>query len=414
MFDSITMTFLTGPLRGHHFVLAQGHTFFGDENADVLLPLDTDAGNITLNVSHSGVYYLGTEPCWVGGESFGQTALPLNKVIDICGMIFIISSSNENVPDVDKVKLPGRKSSSQVIKRTPQWRFSMLMLSFLLISLLAGISYSFVHQETEIELVDRIGVQQWLSQQVTLEQNSQLVFQWLPDGVLKIDGHCSLTRELNNISAVLRANNVFYQLSASCDDQIINNIHYLLNRHGFKNIGMEFSKKTGAVKFIGDIKSDEHWRSFIKDLESAIEIKHWEVVRNSRREMHDLLKDIKAENLIGKISIERMQEKNIITGQISSQQKAALTRILKSDNTIANENLIFQSMPPQSASADIFPEPVVSIGGVKERGYIELSDGRRLQIGAMLLRDYEIVAIDSQLGIDVMNRENLLHYTPDF
>lgn len=406
----LTLKLLNGPMQGRSLRLPAGELTIGVGDTDLQLPLEEDVSRVTLRIADDGEVQLSESiPCWIEGRQRQNDRLPTGKIIDLAGVVFVLLPEGESfIPRRIPERLaPGRWRLSHLQRRV------VVCVALLVAVVLGGTAfYWWQHQESETEKMGRLGVQRWLAEQHRREELKTLGFEWLQDGTLRIYGQCRRQLPLTEVLQQLRIAGVFWRLETQCQDQLLDEVRQLLEQNGYQDVEVSDGHYPGEVRICGEIHADARWREVVKQLAEMDGLKRWSVSERSANQGRGLLEAIRQADLLGLVSLEKQGQRLIISGLLNPEQRKKLIAALKPFQL----EPIFQQISPRSTadSHQLFPQPVVSIGGNRRNPWLVLADGRRLQVGAMLNNEYEIVHIDPASGIDLFRRGSLLHLPSAF
>lgn len=403
---SLTLKLLNGSLQGRVLKLPEGPLTLGSGDVDLQVAFEQDISLVSLQVTESGVALVSPVSCWVEGRVFSGGILPVGRIIDLAGLGFVLLNDGESfIPRVIPERLaPGRWRLSRIQRRIMG---AVLLSATLLVGCIA--LYWWQHQETVAEQVDRLGVQRWLVKQHQTPALKTLGFDWLNDGTVRIYGECLKQDSLERVLQILRTKGVFWHLETLCQDRLVDDVSDLLSQNGYLHSEVLNGHWPGEVRIRGDIRDGKRWDSVVRELEVLPGLKHWDVVSsNTNREQW--LTILRASGFLGRLNMEKRDDRLIVSGLLSGQEQQHLQTVLQPILKSKRLRLILQNIPPRSAADDeIFPLPITSIGGSVADPYLTLTDGRRLQAGAVLNQGFEIANIDPQRGIDVYRDGQLLH-----
>jgi len=403
---ALTLKLLNGPLQGRSLNLPAGPLTLGLGDVDLQVAFDNGLSLVTLLVGEQGVRLQDAVPCWVEGRVFQGEQLPVGKIIDLAGQGMVLLNEGESfIPRRIPERLaPGRWRLSRLQRRI----VGAVLVGVLVITGCAAL-YWWQHQETVDEQVDRLGVQYWLAQQHQTQALRTLGFEWLGDGTVRIYGECLKQQALDNVLQILRSKGVFWHLETRCQDRLLDDVRDLLAQNGYQHAKVSNGHWPGEVRIRGDIHADERWNQVIRQFSELPGLKRWTVTGNHTNRAR-WLSAIRNAGLIGRLNMEKQNDRLVVSGLLSADEQQRLQQGLQSLLKEEHLTLIFQIIPPRSASGDdIFPLPIVSIGGGKASAWLTLTDGRRLQVGSVLRQGFEIAAIDPQRGVDVYRDGQLLH-----
>ncbi|MGL5968956.1 MAG: type III secretion system inner membrane ring subunit SctD [Kluyvera sp.] len=403
---NFTLKILNGVLQGRELALPTGPLTLGLGDVDLQVALDDGLTLITLLVGEQDICLQSPVPCWIEGRTYQGERLPTGKIIDLAGVAIVLLGPGESYTPrrIPERLAPGRWRMSRVQRQILRITVSSVVLLSACIAF-----YWWQHQETVSEQFDRLGVEQWLAKQHQTPDLRTLGFEWLGDGTVRIYGECRKQNSLDNVLQILRGKGVFWHLETRCQDRLQEDVRDLLSQNGYQHVELLSGKSPGEIRIRGNIRADERWDRVVHQLSELPGLKRWSVV-SSESSKERWLTTLRKAGFIGRVNMERRDDRLIVSGQLSDSEQLRLQQTLKTLLKEDHLSLIFQNIPPRSTDGDdIFPLPVASIGGSKLSPYLTLTDGRRLQIGATLNQGYEIAGIDPQRGVDVYRDGQLLH-----
>lgn len=400
--------FLSGTLNGQSLRLPEGDVTCGPgEDCDIHLPLSEGSAGFTLQCTAGEVRLVGELPCLVDGEPMDGDMLPADCVLEVAGYRMMLSALADPVLPLS---LPALTASSPAALRAHYpLRYLPGGLFLLLCTILALLLF---RSATPTESLPVITAQAAVAQ--VQQSLPALRLEWRSPRQVVLSGYYPNQETLQVLLRTMKRHAVHYQLQAFDEEALRDSVHYLAARFGYEDLTVSAGKQPGEVDIAGAIIADDIWRQFLRELGSIEGLTHWEIKNIALMNTADLLRLVKTQRLLGQVSIERDKQRYTITGQLNEQQKAALNAGIQRLTGGHQDNIVFQNMVPVSPSDRIFPSPVVSVGGSRDKPFVELQDGRRLQPGARLDNHYEIVAIDAKYGIDLLGEDNLLHYAFTF
>lgn len=409
---ALILKLLNGPMLGRTLKLPSGPLTLGVGDVDLQVAFDNGLSTVTLHVNDDNVSLQSYADCWVEGRSFTGDVLPVGKVIDLSGQGMMLLNERDAF---EFYRIPDRltKGPWKVMPHLQRRIVGAVLTGVILISSCTALWW-WQYKKTVSDVIDSVGIYQWLAQQHSSTELRELGFEWLQDGSVRIYGECMRQQALNNVLQILRSKGVYWRLETRCQDQLLNDVRDLLAENGYQSVEVGMGKLPGEVRIRGDIRADEHWNRVIKQFSDVPDLNRWSV--SGRQSGHKKwISAVSNTGLMGKVSMEWQERNLIISGLLTQadQQRlqTKLLPLLKDDGL----TLIFQIIPHRKVDDNsIFPLPIVSIGGNKRDAYLTFTDGRRLQVGASLNQGFQIVNIDPQSGIDVYRDGQLLHIETPF
>lgn len=104
-----------------------------------------------------------------------------------------------------------------------------------------------------------------------------------------------------------------------------------------------------------------------------------------------------------------------ISGVLAPDQRRKLTEMLAILAQQQPELLAvrYQNIPISDQAAKLLPAAIVSYGGNRNSGFVQLANGLRLQQGSVLANGYKVIFIGEQ-GISLLKTNNLIHIPMSF
>ncbi|HEY3591034.1 MAG TPA: type III secretion system inner membrane ring subunit SctD [Buttiauxella sp.] len=405
------MKFLNGPMQGRDLTLPAGELTLGIGDVDLQAVFDNDISRIVLHVNEQSVTLDDRVACWVEGRVFTGGMLPTGKIIDLAGQGIVLLNEGDSFTSR---RIPERLAAGRWRLSRTQIRIISAVLGTALLVTGGSVLYLWQRQETVDQLVDRLGVQRWLIQQHKTPALRTLGFEWRADGTVRIYGECLQQQALDSVLQILRNKGVFWRLETRCQDRLLDDVRDLLAEHGYLHVEVSNGSWPGEVRIRGNIRADDRWQQVVRQFAELPGLKRWSV-SGSVAGRTQWLMVVREAGLMGRLSMERQNDHLIVSGLLNAAEQQRLKRGLKTLIEQERLTLIFQLIPPRGArGSDIFPRPLASIGGGKDNPWLELTDGRRLQVGAALNEGFEIAGIVPGRGVDVYRDGQLLHISSSF
>lgn len=395
---SLQIEFLNGLFQGRILNAPIGILTIGENDADIEIKLQGEAENIELIFDNNDFVRISAPTkCHINGRAKILTELPINEVIEISGVIFLLAK--EGSPPTEK-KVKDRSKTSLVMVTI----FSIFVLLMIIASFFYYEKDRKEHQES---------LQDWLVSQHSVPALRELGIEVKPDMTMNIYGHCSDQNTLNDFLEGLKKRGIRYYLETQCQDSVIDQVRYILDENGFSAVNITNGLYLGDLVLKGDIQSDEKWHRIVKELTSIQGLDKWSVSRGAKKNQGDtLLKASRRSNLLGSVSIIKRDKQLIVSGEIDDLQREAFEDEVMEYLTNNHLTVIYQDIPNNNLKlGDFFSKQLVSIGGNIKKPYILLTDGTKLEKGAKIKNGYEIVNISSEGGLDVYKDGSLIHLT---
>ena len=386
---------LNGPLIRREIKLRAGTLSFGTEDVDIFVPLQGERKQLVLSVDESGVVLPEETKGWLNQRQQVLPAgfsLPMNTPVMAAGVAFVLSDLESDL-SMFTHWIPGK--ASLLSGSVSGW-----LLGGLALLILIGMGGVLLPNSGATSSFD---AHKWVSELPKRPEYQRLSLKWLQDGSLQIGGRCQKRSDLSPMLMELTANNISYHYQAMCDDQLLNNVRYTLQLYGYENVTVSAGEQEGSVIIDGQVANTDRWAQVTRLLGSMPGLKSWEVVNRSDQQIRDLMDALKANALLGKVSVRRAQGRILVSGKLTGDQTDTIESIIKQfmkqhpDGT----RVVFQDVQNTGNEAGIFPSPIVSVGGNDNSVYLELANGMRLQQGATLPSGYVIGHIDPKNGVEL-------------
>lgn len=399
--------FLNGPLQRQSLQLPEGDLVCGTSpEADIIISLNDDVPQFVLTCNGNAVYRADDLPCQIEGQLSSERLIPEGAPVEIAGCRFFVSDMASPVWPSDRA--PAKENGKvRGYRRIALGAGVGLTLIAALILLFYGLLKP---QPTQINPVEQVKL--WLNEHRSDFTDLDVI--WRPDGKVELKGYYPSYEAIQPLLQRLKYYSVDYHLQAFSEADLHDAVNYLASLSGYTDLQIKRGEKPGSIDISGSIIADNTWRRFLNALQDLEGLESWEVNNLTLMNTQELLTLVKSLKLLGMVSIERHKQVFTITGLLNEDQKKALNNAIEKLAGINSGRILFQNMAPASPSDAVFSTPVISVGGSKTKPFIELSDGSRLQPGAKLNNNYEIVAIDATRGIDLLGDDQLLHYTFNF
>lgn len=423
---------LNGPLAGRELTLPAGELTLGQGDVDLQVPLEglLPERRIVLQVSEQGVCLTSKVACWIDGSPWEDhtAVLPLSQVIDLAGQGLLLGAVDSTLPLLpmprrvpaegeQKVVVRPNDSTSfrETLRRHSRRGWQVGATTLMIGSLLGGGSWllsamALGHGEpTQAELTP------WLTQQLQQPSLSGLEFAWESDGSIRFKGHCLDSRPLNAVMIQLRRHGILLREPMICQDQLLNNIRYVLHLFGYEQCTVASTDQPGVVAIRGAIQADERWRQVVDMLAVMPGLAYWSVENQGDKQLKALLSQLREAKLLSKLSVARSGDRLVVSGRLPPAEQEQLNQQLAqfSQRWKPAPVVIYQNIRPSEERQQLFPAAIVSVGGCEQNPFLELASGQRLQVGARLPNGYQIVAIDGVHGVELSREGQLVHVPLD-
>ncbi|WP_035466885.1 type III secretion system inner membrane ring subunit SctD [Burkholderia sp. WSM2232] len=404
MEKSYTLTVLNGPLARRSIRLPTGETRIGGDDPDLAVALE-DAHTATLTVGTDGVRISTDARCWIdGAPAAAPDVAPLDRVIDLGGLAFVLRDSARSDAAPPSLKVPPRRNG-----RRARAAFAVLIASVAILAASAlalervlsapATTASAIRQADLLSDIRK----RFAPEGIVLSQDER--------GVVDIRGQCMMSSRLAALRDALRERGFVYRDSVICQDDMVNSVRAILRMNGYENATVESGATYGTVDISGRIDADERWQRVAEMLSGTAGLQSWTVRDRSGGSVNDLISRLRAAGLIGKLSIARARDDILVTGLLDATDKAALTAVIaafRRDYSDASR-VVVQDIAAAPSLNRVFPSAVVSFGGRPPSMFIELADGTRLMVGSRLPGDYAITGLDAN-GVDLSKDGEIAHF----
>jgi type III secretion protein D len=412
---------LNGPLVGRELVLPAGELTLGQGDVDLQVPLEGRLidHRAVLLVNDEGLFLNSEVACWIDGKPWKDRTmpLPLDRVIDLAGQGVLLGTLESNLPLLPIPPRVAADSEKQTAtSRWGHWKWEARAATLMISMVLGGGGWLLSTTAIGNGIPTQSELTPWLTQQLQRQPAlAGLSFSWESDGTIRFKGHCLDSRPLNALMIQLRRYGVLLREPMICEDQLLNNIRYVLHLFGYEQFTVAGTDKPGVVAIQGAIQADDRWRQVVDMLAVMPGLVHWSVENQSDKQLKALLVQLRKARLLGKLSIARSGDRLVISGRLSSSQQSQLHQQLAQfrQRWDPAPAVIYQNIRPSEERQQLFPAAIVSVGGSELNPFLELASGLRLQVGARLPNGYQIVAIDGVHGVELSREGQLVHVPLD-
>ncbi|MGF6812896.1 type III secretion protein D [Paraburkholderia sp. Clong3] len=398
------LTVLNGPLTRRHIRLPAGETRIGGVDPDLAVTLE-DAQSATLTVCAKGVRIDSGANCWIRGERVSlPECAPLDRVIDLGGLAFVLRDSAEGDGPSESLTVPPRRSGRPVRAATAILVASVAVFGGTTFALERLLSVPTVAAQADNTAAWLAGIQKRFAV-------DGLAVKTDDRGVATITGQCMGSSRLGALRDALRERGVAYRDNVISQNDIVNSVSAALKMNGYEDATVKSGAEYGTVDIAGRIDADERWQRVAEMLSTTPGLKNWMVRDRSNGSVKDLIARLRAAGMVGKLSVSRARDDILVTGLLSGADKARLDAVIAAftrDNRDASR-VVVQDIAAAPSLNRVSPAPVVSFGGSQPAMFIELANGTRLTVGSRLPSGYEIVGLDAN-GVDLSKDGELAHF----
>ncbi|MCL9783723.1 type III secretion system inner membrane ring subunit SctD [Vibrio sp. S4M6] len=404
MLSKWKLLILSGSLKGRELKLPMGEFSIGSNNADLAVFLE-DNLQPTLVVSEAEVTVQEDAiPLWFQGEKQAfPYVLPSSKVIDLAGFSFLLGKDDE---DLTLKEIPERLSET-VATKPYRWPVVVLLIFSLILACALAYFNGFGARKPS---GTSISPKKWLQNEVASHPTYKALHTtWSHDGIVTLSGYCTDTSSYQELLNKLNNIGIHFNNKAICQDTIIENVDFALHKNGYSNVSVSSGDQLGKVIISGDLTADKQWEKVSEEIAQIKGLKSWEVKSHKGRNLQGLIKDLKNNQLLTRISISQHGDTTTLTGHLSAKREAQLKHILKKYTAPASTmRVIYQNIPVSQSMLDLLPAPIISFGGNERHPYLILNNGSRVVEGTRLPNGYKVTHLD-KTGVVLTKSNQLLH-----
>lgn len=383
-------------MQGRELFLPEGDLTMGIEG-DIIAPL-TGHSSLSLTVQPQGITL--NQPMTVlveGGEQTGPMTFPLNQVIVLAGIGFMVGRADESLQwrPLPAVKLAGKT------------RWSLLLWSgFSLFILLASLFVLLLPPTTTSLFDPHI----WLKQQLLAPELGQIQTQWDSNGGLTLSGYCKNFIALTRLESELKLHGIRFRDKTICIDQLVANVQSVLVANGYLQAKVTTGKEAGDILISGAIQSGKQWDNVTQQLGQLNGLRHWQVINAVGGFSQQLINALRSKGLLSGLMVESRQDSIIITGLSDQNKEQKIQQLVDSLATSTGKlrDVRIENIPVRENLSDYLPAQIVSYGGNSKAPFVELSNGIRLKYNSQLDNGYVVSYIDFT-GLDLNRDGNSVH-----
>ncbi|MFW5390577.1 type III secretion system inner membrane ring subunit SctD [Yersinia sp. 2544 StPb PI] len=395
---------LNGELNGRELMLPEGEFTLGGQQCDVLLPL-LQGQILTLRISDEQITLQTSGDVWVKGERYDlQQKLPLGQAIETGGLILVVGEAGDNLSDIHYIP-----------RARPRLLLCLSVLAFILLLLLSVVIFWFIQQPKALLAYLPPDIPTQLSEQLKQPALQGIKENWLLDGSVVLSGHCSSSPAVIKLQNFLVLNRIVFRNQLVCDDHLLSSVKDVLHQYGYQDIEVDTGKHPGHITIHGAIEMGGQWLKVQETLATVAGLKGWAVINSHDGQIAQLVERLRELGLLGYLSMAQSNKEIIISGILSLSQQQQLMEML---TALARQQpdflaVRYQNIPTSDQTAQLLPAAIVSYGGNKFSGFVQLANGLRLQQGTVLANGYKVIFIGEQ-GISLLKSNNLIHIPMNF
>ncbi|WET15185.1 type III secretion system inner membrane ring subunit SctD [Yersinia intermedia] len=395
---------LNGELNGRELMLPEGAFTLGGQQCDVLLPLP-QGQILTLRISDEHITLQTSGDVWVKGERHDlQQKLPLRQAIETAGLILVIGEAEDILSDIHYIP-----------RARPRLLLWLSVLAFILLLLLSAVIFWFIQQSKALLAYLPPDIPTQLSEQLKQPALQGVKENWLSDGSVILSGHCRSSPAVIKLQNFLVLNRVIFRNQLVCDDHLLSSVKDVLHQYGYQDMEVDTGKYPGHITIHGAIEMGGQWLKVQETLATVAGLKGWAVINSHDGQIAQLVERLRELGLLGYLSMAQSNKEIIISGILSLRQQQQLMDMLTALTRQQPDFLAvkYQNIPASDQTAQLLPAAIVSYGGNKLSGFVQLANGLRLQQGAVLANGYKVIFIGEQ-GISLLKSNNLIHIPMNF
>lgn len=397
---------LNGILCGREIKLKEGIVRLGSESEenDIVLVLDDGIEVVELNVQQDGVTLSESIPGIIGEQFIEKIdKLPLREPLMLAGIGMVIGHIDDDLSLFSQWRVPSlTPGAGSRFKKV-----ALVLTGMLVITLF---SMFFINKQ-DMRIEPKVNIQQQVERYKQQYSLKYMDFSWPAKNHLEINGWCQNENNLASLLEILHQHQIIITNNVICQDALLRSVTYAIQLYGYANFLVEPGEEHGEVIINGTIEDDERWQEVVKLLGTMPGLRKWNVVNQSETQTAQIIQLLKEVHLLGKLSISKSNRRIIISGKLKDKEVDTLNEVIHKymlSNPDAT-SIIYQNIQNTGSGEGILPDPVISVGGNKGFPYIELSNGERLQKGAILPDGYTIRNIDCNDGIELSRQGELVH-----
>lgn len=367
---------LGGVLNGREIILHQGTLSIGEQQCDLLLPLQGHS-HLTLTVEAEQLFInTGGAPLRVNGRCASpQQALPAGSVIETAGIVMAVGPVNMNLATCT---LPTRSRHSLILPGA---------LLLVLLPLLALLSSSL----TAVSQVP--SASQQLVSLLSRYQLDKLQTSWLRDGSVTLSGYCDQQAQLDKLLWQLNAKGIIYRNLAICNDQIARNVSEILSQGGYQNVQV-ITENPGSVIINADITNGKQWQKVQDNLRNVEGLRQWRIENQQEITSNAIINTLLASGLADKLSLTPTGKTFVISGIVDSNEQPHLKKILAQLKTeFPTQSIDYQAIATPSNENQLLPSPIEGVITGQRGTYLMLKNGERLQVGSRLADGTTLISL---------------------
>ncbi|MFV9997722.1 MAG: type III secretion system inner membrane ring subunit SctD [Arsenophonus endosymbiont of Dermacentor nuttalli] len=396
MASDYKLLWLNGPMQGRELFLPEGDLTMGIDG-DIIAPL---AGHTSLSLTVLSQGITLNQPMTVlveGGMHTGPMTIPLNQVIVLAGIGFMIGRADEALQwrPLPKAKLAGKT----------KWRL-LLWLGFSLSIGLVSLFLLLLPPTSANQFEPHI----WLKRQLLAPELAQIQTQWDSNGVLTLSGYCNNFITLSRLESELKFHGIRFRDKTICIEQLVANVQSVLVANGYLQAEVTTGKEAGDIIISGTIQSGKQWDTVTQQLAQLNGLRHWQVSNAVGGFSQQLIDALRNKGLLNGLMVEPRQNCIIITGLSQADKEQKINQVVASLSASSEQhmNVRIENIPVRENLSDYLPGQVVSYGGNSKAPFVELSNGVRLKYHSQLDNGYVVSHIDFN-GLDLNRDGNSVH-----
>lgn len=396
MASDYKLLWLNGPMQGRELILPEGDLTMGIEG-DIIAPL-TGHSSLSLTVQPQGITL--NQPMTVlveGGEHTGPMTFPLNQVIVLAGIGFMVGRADES--------LQWRPLPEVRLARKAKWSL-LLWSGFSLFILLASLFVLLLPPSSSTLFDPHI----WLKQQLLTPELGQIQSQWDSNGGLTLSGYCKNFIALSRLENELKLRGIRFRDKTVCIDQLVANVQSVLVANGYLQAKVTTGKAAGDILISGAIQSGKQWDNVTQQLGQLNGLRHWQVINAVGGFSQQVINTLRSKGLLAGLMVESRQNSIIITGLNDQNKEQKIHQLVASLSASTGQQMDvrIENIPVRENLSDYLPAQVVSYGGNSKAPFVELSNGIRLKYNSQLDNGYVVSYIDFT-GLDLNRDGNSVH-----
>lgn len=383
-------------LQGREVWLIDGRLSLGEKECDICIPLTTNEKIVLYEQQGHLFIDAGTASVRLNGRKHAQSKpLPASGVLEVAGIALAF----------------GRKECQLADYRIPTPWFRYGWLAGLLLLLSGGVG-AFLLDRMPTTAASNLHqrVKSLLRQSHLLPDIHSL---WKPDGSLQLSGYCQASKQMLKLRVALESWGVIYRDYVVCADQLTNEVRDTLLQAGYPQAEVTINGP-GKVLIHADIQMDQRWCSVQTLLADIPGLQYWQIDNSHHVQSQAIIAAMMQNGLVGLVNVTPVHHSFVVSGILDPPHKRQLHNAMALlQKQYPEISLIYQQVASANDGDRYLPAPVVGYVQGRQRGYLLLTNGERLQVGSQLPGGGKIIKLDPHF-VAIAQHDALINYPLDF